>query len=810
MNKKTGYSSHKFIVCCLMCLIFVMQNVPLAFGSEINKDDPDFGCMGHILFDSNQYLSEGTDLTFVPVFDNQDFYSIYIRNIPEGHSKSFLESMDQTYYYIIFMNSDGTLFFEQRMPQNGDYTGENGPPLVKNVTYEVLDDQTTKFHITYEETNYSVGKNKWTFEVLYLAIDGFFYNMGKFKLHFFDRGVSIPDTEELEGGWKFESASDGNTYDDFYFSSREIQFRRHDAKGGIYYAPRRYRKENRFIISDHFTWTFLNDNGRYVFTDSNGVKMYYQKTNETEKDFQLSTMGEGTPLFVKLFNQFFQEYDDDFNAPDLSGVIFYEDVVVSGVSLNSDYENVDIKYTTSVRYEDNRIYIPADGSEGYYEWNLDGSYLPYLSRTVYDAEGNRLYESPKMRDFSGHAFVPQDTPIPEGYVTPEPTPSPTPSPTPEPTPEPLPSIGFGAEAPNSSMASYSEFYNPSFHISLNSDGTGTLHEVYMEESVFSDITWYWEGNALYTTDSVGIYQKTVFHNGKGVYQFFDAPVEIKLPENAASFFQTALGYVPDGVTEQPEEKKTPAPSTGDAKGENQVSEPIPTQQSGNTASPKEEPSTEPEQTQQSGNNIVVKEIPSDNSDFSGNTNSGSGTAGNEGENETQTTSALRDIPGNPGKKQVPVSAATSSSHIIGKNGPGTYAPDKMIDGVEETAFQFSTKTTRLGKAYVSFTFSTPVTFDELWIKNGFWRYSDGKDQYTRNSRVKVMTVEYLYEGQSEYTDIKKITLKDDKKRKDWTKIELGRKENVTGVRFCIQKIYNGSKYKKDVCISEVMFVKNDD
>ena len=165
------------------------------------------------------------------------------------------------------------------------------------------------------------------------------------------------------------------------------------------------------------------------------------------------------------------------------------------------------------------------------------------------------------------------------------------------------------------------------------------------------------------------------------------------------------------------------------------------------------------------------------------------------------------IPGTDGLKQIPVQNVTATSYIGEKKGDDTYAPFRMIDGQEETSFQFRTSDTKLGKEYLYFTFAQPVTIDELWIKNGFWRYTDGYDQYVRNSRVKVMTADYLYEGRSDYSDAEKITLKDDKKRKDWIKLNLGPKEKVTSVRFLIQKIYQGSKFKKDVCISEVMFVQ---
>ena len=52
-----------------------------------------------------------------------------------------------------------------------------------------------------------------------------------------------------------------------------------------------------------------------------------------------------------------------------------------------------------------------------------------------------------------------------------------------------------------------------------------------------------------------------------------------------------------------------------------------------------------------------------------------------------------------------------------------------------------------------------------------------------------------------------VTLKDDKARKDWKMINMPGAQNITGVRIRIDKIYKGTKFPKDVCISEIMFVK---
>ncbi len=172
----------------------------------------------------------------------------------------------------------------------------------------------------------------------------------------------------------------------------------------------------------------------------------------------------------------------------------------------------------------------------------------------------------------------------------------------------------------------------------------------------------------------------------------------------------------------------------------------------------------------------------------------------------QSTIALIPVAGRSDVMQVPVMYADATSWIEGKD-PSAYTPYRMIDGEEKTAFQVSTKTTKLGEIYLYFNFREPVAIDELWIKNGFWKKTDGLDQYTRNSRIKGMTVDFCHENEGDYRDGQKVTLKDDKKRKDWQVVELGRKTNVTSVRICVKSIYQGTKYKTDVCVSEVMFIQ---
>ena len=150
---------------------------------------------------------------------------------------------------------------------------------------------------------------------------------------------------------------------------------------------------------------------------------------------------------------------------------------------------------------------------------------------------------------------------------------------------------------------------------------------------------------------------------------------------------------------------------------------------------------------------------------------------------------------------------SATSYIVSKkHGPTAFMPEKMTDGQVDTAFQFSVKDTPLGSEYLYFAFPEPTDINSLWIKNGFWKYSGGYFQYERNSRVKSMIVDFMYDGFTEYSRKQFITIPDSIDNVNWTKIDLGTQQKVTRVRFLITDIYQGTEYPNDVCISEVQFV----
>ena len=120
--------------------------------------------------------------------------------------------------------------------------------------------------------------------------------------------------------------------------------------------------------------------------------------------------------------------------------------------------------------------------------------------------------------------------------------------------------------------------------------------------------------------------------------------------------------------------------------------------------------------------------------------------------------------------------------------------------------QFSAKKGLKGKSWIGLNIGSPRTVEEIWFKNGFWAYNDkGKDQYSINARLKGVRISFLYSGEADYRDTLELTLKDEAFT-DWQRFSVGRHDNVVSVRVAVLTTYQGSHYKNDVCLSEVMLV----
>ena len=168
---------------------------------------------------------------------------------------------------------------------------------------------------------------------------------------------------------------------------------------------------------------------------------------------------------------------------------------------------------------------------------------------------------------------------------------------------------------------------------------------------------------------------------------------------------------------------------------------------------------------------------------------------------------LEQISGYSDRVKVIPSRVEASSYIANKKNPNLWIPGNAIDGNETTCWQFSSKKGLKGKSWISISFDSPQTVDEIWFKNGFWGVNDkGGDQYPINSRLAETHVDFLFNGEASYRNGMTLGLKDES-RNGWQRFSVGHLEGVISVRILPWTIYKGSSFPKDVCLSEVMTVQ---
>lgn len=357
----------------------------------------------------------------------------------------------------------------------------------------------------------------------------------------------------------------------------------------------------------------------------------------------------------------------------------------------------------------------------------------------------------------------------------------SPQPTPAPTTRQIDSIIFGYTLPEGHILhrGYEDF-RAGFSLELYRDGTLKSVEEMAEGNEVYYGTWTKEGNTLHLSlPKLSGLESTIRISGNDWSgTFYNTKASGKMPGDADTFFEQAAGQPSASVSSEP----TEAPSREYSQ----------TPDEEYTETIEQEPALDQAQASEEEYTEEIEQAPAQES---------------AQWDELPAATALAVNPLIDGKRQVPVSSVRADSYITGSK--ESYPPENMVDGDETTSWQFSTKQSKLKETYVYFSFPEPVTIDELWIKNGFWKITSGKDQYTRNSRIKELSIAFLYADSADYADKQTIKLKDDKKRNDWQKIELGAHQNVTGIRFRIMSIYQGSKFKHDVCVSEVMFMNSE-
>ena len=149
-----------------------------------------------------------------------------------------------------------------------------------------------------------------------------------------------------------------------------------------------------------------------------------------------------------------------------------------------------------------------------------------------------------------------------------------------------------------------------------------------------------------------------------------------------------------------------------------------------------------------------------------------------------------------------IGSVQASTYINGRK--TKWKPEYMLDGLEETSWQFrTTDVSSVSDVMVEFRLDSPSCVTELWIKNGFWKITDGYDQYWRNGRLSRIEVSFRVAGSNAYTDAVTLTLEDDNSGSDFTRLPLGTHRGVQAVLVRVLDIYVGSKFTEDVAVSEM-------
>ena len=132
----------------------------------------------------------------------------------------------------------------------------------------------------------------------------------------------------------------------------------------------------------------------------------------------------------------------------------------------------------------------------------------------------------------------------------------------------------------------------------------------------------------------------------------------------------------------------------------------------------------------------------------------------------------------------------------------------MVDGRTDTSWQFRVPSSGMGSVWAEFSFGQAVDLDHVIIHNGFWKTTNNKDQYTRNARPERVEITFRFAGASDFTSgliVDMPDMKDWKTRGTGLCIDLGDFSGVVAVRLRPLSYRKGSKFPKDVCVSEVTF-----
>ena len=154
---------------------------------------------------------------------------------------------------------------------------------------------------------------------------------------------------------------------------------------------------------------------------------------------------------------------------------------------------------------------------------------------------------------------------------------------------------------------------------------------------------------------------------------------------------------------------------------------------------------------------------------------------------------------------VAVNAAAESTwlSIAEVSAPAYYdkwLPKEVLNWDDTTSWQYNKKKTEEGgyQSYIILHLPIPSTVEWLYVKNGFWKITDGLDQYWRNCRARDVLISFRYECDDYFSDAFWYTFADEKEVKN---IPLGGRKGVSAIKFEIVSVYEGERFKDDVAIT---------
>lgn len=139
---------------------------------------------------------------------------------------------------------------------------------------------------------------------------------------------------------------------------------------------------------------------------------------------------------------------------------------------------------------------------------------------------------------------------------------------------------------------------------------------------------------------------------------------------------------------------------------------------------------------------------------------------------------------------------TTADHYSTKG--AYYGPANLIDGDDATSWQYDDEDLRGEAPGFVLWLNSPSRVDVLAVHNGFWKVTQGYDQYARNGRVRSGSVGFSYRGGA-FVDWVPFTWNDTQTEQ---RIDLGGRLDVTAVCLRVDATYAGNKFPQ-TAISEL-------